>query len=89
MELCKYYSLYECYDKKIVKRKLGKLEKEGKIEYSIDGDKIKIEDIDLQLNEINELINFFEKNDVVEYPYGFDDEDYDLDDEYNYYLDED
>lgn len=89
MELYKYYSLDECYDKKIIKKKLGKLEKEGKIEYSIDGDVVKIEDIDLQINEVNDLINFFEKHDVVEYPYGSENEDDEDQDEFTGYdLDE-
>jgi len=85
MELFNFYRLDECSDLKKVKKKLTKLEKEGKIEYSLDSDVLKIEDLDLDEDELSEVLNLFEDNDIFPYPdYEEDDEDYD-----DYYDDED
>lgn len=84
MELCKYYSLYDVYDnKKFIIRKLKKLKSEGKINFEIeDCDEIlKIQDLDLDELELEQLIQFFEDNDVVPYLEREDDED---DDFYDY-----
>jgi hypothetical protein len=66
MELFEYYNLDECIDRKLVLSKLNELKKEGKIEYELNVDILKIEDIDLDENEIDELANLLEENDVFE-----------------------
>ena len=76
-ELGKYYDLDECGNTKQVVVKLKQFEKEGKIEYSISGDVLKIEDIDLEDNDITYLIKLFEDNDI------FENTEYDEDDYYN------
>ena len=86
-ELGKYYDLDECGNTKQVVVKLKQFEKEGKIEYSISGDVLKIEDIDLEDNDITYLIKLFEDNDIFENTeYDEDDEeDYGYDNNYNDY----
>ena len=76
-ELGKCYDLDECEERKQVVVKLKQFEKEGKIEYSISGDVLKIEDIDLEDNDITYLIKLFEDNDI------FENTEYDEDDDYN------
>jgi hypothetical protein len=76
-ELGKCYDLDECGERKQVVVKLKQFEKEGKIEYSISGDVLKIEDIDLEDNDITYLIKLFEDNDI------FENTEYDEDDDYN------
>lgn len=66
MELFEYYNLDECIDRKLVLSKLKSLKNEGKIEYDLNGDILKIEDIDLDENEIDELAELLEENDVFE-----------------------
>lgn len=66
MELFEYYNLDECIDRKLVLSKLNELKEEGKIEYDLNGDILKIEDIDLEESEIDELANLLEENDVFE-----------------------
>ena len=66
MELFEYYNLDECIDRKLVLSKLNELKKEGKIEYELNVDILKIEDIDLDENEIDELADLLEENDVFE-----------------------
>lgn len=66
MELFEYYNLDECIDRKLVLSKLNELKEEGKIEYDLNGDILKIEDIDLDENEIDELAELLEENDVFE-----------------------
>jgi hypothetical protein len=66
MELFEYYNLDECIDRKLVLSKLNELKDEGKIEYDLNGDILKIEDIDLDENEIDELAELLEENDVFE-----------------------
>jgi len=64
MELYSYYNLDECGDRKLIVRVLKTYQKEGKIEYSIDGELLKIEDIDLDEDDIQYLSDLFEENDV-------------------------
>ena len=66
MELFEYYNLDECIDRKLVLSKLNELKDEGKIEYDLNGDILKIEDIDLDENEVDELADLLEENDVFE-----------------------
>ena len=66
MELFEYYNLDECIDRKLVLSKLNELKEEGKIEYELNVDILKIEDIDLDENEIDELSDLLEENDVFE-----------------------
>ena len=83
----RWYSLDECANKKLVVKKLKDLESQGKIEYSIEKstDIFKIEDLDLEDSDIDELIDLFEKNDV--FPYLDKNED-DEEDGYGYYGDD-
>lgn len=64
MELYSYYNLDECGDRKLINRVLKTYQKEGKIEYSIDGELLKIEDLDLDEDDIQYLSDLFEENDV-------------------------
>lgn len=66
MELFEYYNLDECIDRKLVLSKLKELKEEGKIEYDLNGDILKIEDIDLDETEIDDLADLLEENDVFE-----------------------
>ena len=66
MELFEYYNLDECIDRKLVLSKLKSLKNEGKIEYDLNRDMLKIEDIDLDESEIEQLIDLFEENDIFE-----------------------
>lgn len=76
MELHNYYSLDEAIDRKAVLKRLKQLQKEAKIEFELDGEIFKIEDLDLEEAEIEELIELFDENDV--FPYlDKDDDDYD------------
>ena len=81
MELFNYYNLDECSEKKVIKKRLTQLEDEGKIDFKLDGDILKITDIDLDEDEVEELVEMFDKYDVFAYP------DYEegLDDEGDYY----
>jgi hypothetical protein len=80
-ELCSNYNLDECIDKKLITTKLKQLEKDGKIEFKVSGDILKIEDIDLEDSDIDTLIKLFEDNDVFEEP--------DYEDEFGDNLDDD
>ena len=68
MELFNYYSLDECSERKVIKKRLTQLEDEGKINFEIDGDILKITDLDLDEDEIAELVEMFDKYDVFPYP---------------------
>jgi hypothetical protein len=68
MELFNYYSLDECPERKVIKKRLTQLEDEGKIEFDIDGDILKISDLDLDEDEVAELVEMFDKYDVFPYP---------------------
>lgn len=81
MELFEYYNLDECIDRKGVLTKLKSLKNEGKIEYDLNGDMLKLEDIDLDETEVEQLIDLFEENDIFEdLEYGEEDDDEDWDD---------
>ena len=80
-ELCSNYNLDECIDQKLITTKLKQLEKDGKIDFKISGDILKIEDIDLEDSDIDTLIKLFEDNDVFEEP--------DYEDEFGDNLDDD
>ena len=90
MELFNYYSLDECPETKVIKKRLSQLEDEGKIDFKLDGDILKVSDIDLDEDEVAELVEMFDKYDVFPYPdyeEGLDDDDdyYDgFDEEDNY-----
>jgi hypothetical protein len=78
MELFNYYSMDECPERKVIKKRLTQLEEEGKIDFDIDGDILKIKDIDLDEDEVTELVEMFDKYDVFAYPdyeEGLEDED--------------
>lgn len=68
MELFNYYSLDECPERKVIKKRLTQLEDEGKIDFSLDGDILKIKDLDLDEDEVAELVEMFDKYDVFPYP---------------------
>jgi hypothetical protein len=89
MELFNYYSMDECPERKVIKKRLTQLEEEGKIDFDIDGDILKIKDIDLDEDEVAELVEMFDKYDVFAYPdyeEGIDDEE---DDYYDGFDEED
>lgn len=67
-KLSKYYSLDECIERKIIKKKLSKLESDGKIEFEFDGDILKLTDLDLDEDDIDVLVNLFDKYDIYAYP---------------------
>lgn len=81
-----FWNLDEVIDRKLVLSKLNSLKNEGKIEYELNDDILKIEDIDLDDNEIEKLIELFEKNDIFEDSDGGDywdnEEPWDDEDEY-------
>lgn len=68
MELENYYHMDECLDAKLIKKTLNKLQKEGKITYSIEGDVLEIKDLDLDESELESLIKIFDDNDIFAYP---------------------
>jgi hypothetical protein len=75
-----WYNIDECIDRKLVLSKLKELKEEGKIEYELNGDILKIEDIDLDESEVDELTDLLEENDIFEdLEYGEDDDDEDWD----------
>jgi len=85
MKLYTYYSIDECKDTKRIKKELNVFDREGKIEYEIDrvNSILKIEDIDLEDDDIEYLLELFENLEV--YPnIDMEDED-DDEDGYGYY----
>jgi hypothetical protein len=81
--------LDECPEKKVIKKRLSQLEDEGKIDFKLDADILKITDIDLDEDEVAELVEMFDKYDVFPYPdyeEGIDDEE---DDYYDGFDEED
>jgi hypothetical protein len=80
-ELGTIWNLDECIDQKLITTKLKQLEKDGKIDFKVSGDILKIEDIDLEDSDIDTLIKLFEDNDVFEEP--------DYEDEFGDNLDDD
>ena len=83
MELYNYYSLDECTERKVIKKRLTQLEEAGSIEFEIEGDILKLTDLDLDEDEVNVLIELFDKYDV--FPYPDYDEGLENDDEDDYY----
>ena len=87
MKLFNYYSIDECKDRKKLFEKLDRLRDDGKIEYEMDGrDLVKIDDLDLEESDIEDLNEFFDNQDIFPYleyddeeesdeDYGYDDED--------------
>lgn len=67
-ELGTIWNLDECIDRRLINTKLKQFEKDGKIDYTISGDILKLEDIDLEDKDIDTLIKLFEDNDVFEEP---------------------
>lgn len=88
-ELNNWYSLDECVDMKKITTTLKKFVKEGKIDYDIDKakDLLHIEDLDLEEEDIDLLVELFDKNDV--FPYLDYEDDDDEEDRYGDYDDED
>jgi len=84
MELNNWWNMDECSDRKAVTSILRKLKKEGKINYSLSGDDLEIEDLDLDESEIDYLLEIFEENDV--FPNIDKEDDYD---DYDDFEDED
>jgi hypothetical protein len=76
MELFTFYNLYECLNKKKVVKKLNSLSDEGKIEWSIDRDTLKIKDLDLSEQEVVEVTNLFDQNDIFPHMDIEDEDDY-------------
>lgn len=75
MELFTYYTLIETLDEEEVLNMLYKFKKEGKIEYELEGDIIKFIFVDLMTTEMEELLDVFDKNDVMPYLEKEDNED--------------
>lgn len=80
-ELGTIWNLDECIDQRLITTKLKQLEKDGKVDFKVSGDILKIEDIDLEDSDIDTLIKLFEDNDVFEEP--------DYEDEFGDNLDDD
>lgn len=89
MELFNYYSLDECLERKIIKKRLNQLEEEGKISFEIEGDILKLKDLDLDEREIEELVEMFDKYDVFHYPDYEDGIDEDYYDDYDSFEEDD
>jgi len=69
-----HYSIDECKNEDEMFGLLDKFAEEGKITYQIEDQYIlKIEDLDLSTDEIDELLDLFDSLDVFEY-YGHEDE---------------
>lgn len=86
MELFTYYNLDECINKKSVINELKSLRAGGKVDYNIDGDIMKIEDIDLDENELESLIELLDSNDVfpqIDYEEDSEDREFNDDDDQN------
>jgi len=83
-ELVRVWNIDECIDRKLVIDKLKSFKKEGKLEYTISGEILKVEDIDLEDSDIDYLIKLFSDNDI------FEDEDIDEDfEDFNDFDDDD
>ena len=76
MELYDYYNLCECVDRKKLINFLKKLKNEGNISYSIDGEILKFEDLDLDESDVEYLSDLFEENYVFHEVDREDDDDY-------------
>ncbi len=90
MRLYTYYSIDECNNTKRLKKELNIYDHQGKIEYDFDrvNSILKIEDLDLEDNDIEYLIELFEELEV--YPnLDMDSDGDDDDDDFGYYDDDD
>lgn len=89
MRLYTYYSIDECNNTKRLKKELNIYDHQGKIEYDFDrvNSILKIEDLDLEDNDIEYLIELFEELEV--YPNLDMDSDGDDGDDFGYYDDDD
>jgi hypothetical protein len=87
MELFNFYNLDECVNKKKVLKKLNQLLDEGKIDFSVDREILKIEDLDLSESEVEGVAELLDSNDV--FPYLDKEDDDDFYDGYDNYDDED
>lgn len=86
MKLFNYYNVDECKDREKVFKKLDQLRDDGKIEYEMDGrDIFKIEDLDLEESDIEDLNDMFDDEDV--FPY-LDNEEEDENEDYDEYDDD-
>jgi hypothetical protein len=81
MNLFKYYNLEEVSNRKLVINTLKLLKKEGKINYELDGEVFRLDDLDLSDKEIEDLIDLLEENDVFPYLDRESDDDDDIDDD--------
>lgn len=85
MELYTYYNLDECIDRELIIKILESYKDDGKIEYTLNGDILKLTDIDLEDKDIDKLIDLFDKNDVFgEIEDDEDEDEDDLDYDYDY-----
>ena len=86
-ELTNKWNLDECINRKLVIDRLKSLKKEGKLEYTLSGDILNVNDIDLEDNDIDKLVKLFEDNDMFEDTEYEDDMDSDFDnyDDYDDY----
>ena len=83
-----HYSFDECKDESQLFDRLDSFVEEGKITYVIEDQYIlKIEDLDLSTDEVDELLVLFDSIDVFEY-YGHQDDDYDSYDDFDQFDDE-
>ena len=91
MKLFNYYSLDECVDRKGVITIIKGFVKEGKLSYDLDKtiDVFHIEDLDLEEEDVDLLVDLFDKNDVFPYLDYEDDEDNEDGGYDDYYDDED
>lgn len=87
MRLYTYYSIDECNNTKRLKKELNIYDHQGKIEYDFDrvNSILKIEDLDLEDNDVEYLIELFENLEVYPNMDINGDDDDDDDDNYGYY----
>jgi hypothetical protein len=64
MELYTYYNLDECIDRAIIVKDWNLIKMKVKVEYSFNGDILKLTDIDLEDKDIDKLIDLFDRYDV-------------------------
>ena len=87
MGLYTYYSIDECNNTKRLKKELNIYDHQGKIEYDFDrvNSILKIEDLDLEDNDVEYLIELFENLEVYPNMDINGDDDEDDEDNYGYY----
>ena len=88
MKLFNYYNVDECKNRDKVFEKLDHLRDEGKISYEMDGgDIFRIEDLDLEEVDIDDLNKLFDSEDV--FPYIDNDEEEENEEGYEDYDEDD